>query len=217
MARPKTIVTKSELAGILGLSKGRISQLSQREDFPSRPDGRINRNEAVAWYKSTGLADRRKRGPKAKVRAVHSNGQSPAVSEELAQRLAAENYSPEIDLGARNLYETLIAASGRIPEVLCELGCRDAVILAVVQEAFVDFIFALAPASSDAAYDWAGNDDHGPVPEVDLQQLAQKYGFTFDPEAIRTDYTPGRELSAAERILERLDELVWMPATEATE
>lgn len=68
MARPKTIVTKSELAGILGLSKARISQLSKREDFPRRPDGRVDREKAVKWYHDVGLAEQTsKRGPKAKV------------------------------------------------------------------------------------------------------------------------------------------------------
>ena len=67
MGRPKTIITKAELAAVLGLSKARISQLCKREDFPVRPDGRVSREAAVRWYKDAGLADRAtKRGPKRK-------------------------------------------------------------------------------------------------------------------------------------------------------
>jgi phage terminase Nu1 subunit (DNA packaging protein) len=65
MARPKTIISRADLAGILGLSRARITQLSKRKDFPLRPDGMVNRAEAVQWYTDAGLAQQTvKRGPK---------------------------------------------------------------------------------------------------------------------------------------------------------
>jgi predicted DNA-binding transcriptional regulator AlpA len=71
MGRPKSIISKSELAAVLGLSRGRISQLCQREDFPSRTDGRIDRERAVRWYRDAGLAEQgTKRGPKPPQRAA---------------------------------------------------------------------------------------------------------------------------------------------------
>lgn len=91
MARPRTIVTKAELAGILGLSKARISQLYQREDFPVRPDGRVNRDEAVRWYKDVGLADRIKRGPKSKVASISTQPTSVAAPKDSAAEFLADH------------------------------------------------------------------------------------------------------------------------------
>jgi hypothetical protein len=79
MARPKSIISKAELAGILGLSKGRISQLSKRKDFPLRSDGRIDRERAVQWYHDdAGLGNgATKRGPKPKAPAVEFRPAAP--------------------------------------------------------------------------------------------------------------------------------------------
>jgi hypothetical protein len=71
MGRPKSIITKAELAAVLGLSKGRISQLSKRDGFPCRPDGRIDRERAVQWYHDAGLGNGvTKRGPRPKAASV---------------------------------------------------------------------------------------------------------------------------------------------------
>lgn len=53
----KTTINKAELAGILRLSKSRITQLIG-EGLPVRSDGRISRSEAVKWYRA-----RHPRGP----------------------------------------------------------------------------------------------------------------------------------------------------------
>jgi hypothetical protein len=67
MARPKTIISKSQLAKELRLSRARITQMCQMEGFPVRSDGRINRSEALDWHKSRGLDQQTsKRGPKPK-------------------------------------------------------------------------------------------------------------------------------------------------------
>src|ERR1039458_8320855 len=55
MGRPKSLVGKSELARELGLSRGRVSQLL-REGMPARPDGLVNREECVAWYRENVVA-----------------------------------------------------------------------------------------------------------------------------------------------------------------
>lgn len=52
MGRPKSIVSKSEIAEELHLSKGRISQLIAAGGFPVRSDGKIDRDKAVEWYRS---------------------------------------------------------------------------------------------------------------------------------------------------------------------
>jgi len=51
MPRPKTVITKAELARILELSPGRITQLIA-QGMPVRADGRINEAEARAWYEA---------------------------------------------------------------------------------------------------------------------------------------------------------------------
>jgi phage terminase Nu1 subunit (DNA packaging protein) len=66
MARPKSIISKAELAGILGVSRSAVTQLSKRKDFPSRPDGRVDRERAVRWYRDVGLAESTRRGPKSR-------------------------------------------------------------------------------------------------------------------------------------------------------
>src|SRR5664280_350948 len=64
MARPRTYITKAELATVLGLSKGRVTQLISK-GMPVRTDGKVNRDEAVRWYRDAGLAEQStKRGPK---------------------------------------------------------------------------------------------------------------------------------------------------------
>ncbi len=67
MARPREIITKSELAKELGLSKVRVSQFCKMPGFPVRSDGRISLQEALAWYRGCGLEGQPlKRGPKPK-------------------------------------------------------------------------------------------------------------------------------------------------------
>src|ERR1044071_4050915 len=45
------LITKAELARELDLSRARISQLC-KIGLPVRPDGKVNRVEAVAWVKA---------------------------------------------------------------------------------------------------------------------------------------------------------------------
>jgi hypothetical protein len=51
MGRLRSIVNKSELAAELRLSRGRISQLL-KAGMPERPDGRLDRESCIDWYRS---------------------------------------------------------------------------------------------------------------------------------------------------------------------
>ena len=44
------VITKAELARVLNVSRARISQMS-KAGLPVRPDGKLNRTEALAWVK----------------------------------------------------------------------------------------------------------------------------------------------------------------------
>lgn len=202
MARPRTIISKAELATELKLSRGRVTQLVPK-GLPVRSDGKVNRDAAVRWYRENVREGIEKRGPKPKVRIM------PAAR--TTETPATEDAHIEIDPGARSVFESLIANSARVPEILCELGVRDPVALAVSAELFCDLVFVLADAQSDAAYDWGGNDDCSPTPSVDLQKLAKKHGFTFDAGAVRMDFEAGRERSAAEQFIEKSDGLLFPP------
>jgi hypothetical protein len=202
MARPRTFIRKAELAAVLELSPGRVTQLIAK-GLPVRADGRVNRDEAVLWYRSNVREDIAKRGPKPKVRVVPAGGAT--------EKPATGDAYIEIDYGARGVFESLIANSARVPETLCELGVRDPVALAVSAELFCDLVFVLAGAQSNAAYDWCGNDDRSPTPVVNLRKLAKKYGFKFDRAAVRMDFKKGRERSSAEQLIEKWDGLLFPP------
>src|ERR1039458_5249709 len=84
MARPRSYITKAELATVLGLSKGRVTQLISK-GMPVRADGKVNRAQAEKWYHDAGLAEQfRKRGPKprhsaaAKSQSEQTPGTMPA-------------------------------------------------------------------------------------------------------------------------------------------
>ena len=50
MGRQKPVISKAELAVALNLSRGRVSQLI-RGGLPTRPDGRVDRDVAITWYR----------------------------------------------------------------------------------------------------------------------------------------------------------------------
>jgi hypothetical protein len=51
MGRPKQVLKKSELAKLLSLTPGRVSQLIKL-GLPVRADGRLDRQACVSWYQS---------------------------------------------------------------------------------------------------------------------------------------------------------------------
>jgi predicted DNA-binding transcriptional regulator AlpA len=151
MARPKTIISKAELAAVLGLSRARITQLSKRKDFPSRSDGRVNRERAVKWYHDAGLAEQfRKRGPKPRhpavakstlvaerVMAVPADSSSGSSRSDLEAALLKERIKKErlsndarehslVDLGKVNAFVCgmITRAAGILDRIPAELGDR---------------------------------------------------------------------------------------------
>lgn len=62
MSRTKQFVPKSQIAKELGLSKARISQLTAA-GLPTRPDGKVDRVKALAWY-AANVREQMKPGPK---------------------------------------------------------------------------------------------------------------------------------------------------------
>ena len=51
MRNSKKVLSKSQLAGALGVSRGRISQLIA-VGLPVRADSKIDLDEAAAWYRT---------------------------------------------------------------------------------------------------------------------------------------------------------------------
>ncbi len=92
MGRPKEIVTKTELAGVLGVSKARVSQYLKR-GLSTMPDGRINREQALCWVRDNvglrycatpaGTPQRTAAGPASPV--------APAPQDRGEYRLGADN------------------------------------------------------------------------------------------------------------------------------
>lgn len=191
MARPKTYVTKSEMAGILGLSRGRVTQLIA-QGLPVRTDGKVDRVAAEQWYRNSVRQLPYKPGPRAKT-------QKPKPEPQLVPAGAVEGVSTAVARvrAWRDLFETLIRESGRVPWILAGMGVRDPVALSIAAETFCDLLFLLADAESSVAYDWAADDDRSETPTVDLAAIAKKYRFTYDPEAVK---------SAAEQAVNIFDE-----------
>jgi hypothetical protein len=210
-----TIVSKAEFAKQLDCPRSRITQLSA-EGMLVRPDGKVDRLAALHWickFRSGfggGWEGSIRGKPSIRERAkrlLEADGAPlPSVPETESEPDAPE---VKVDHGARAVFESLIAASPRVPEILAELGVRDPVTLAVSADLFCDLVFVLAGAQSDAAYDWLGADDRSPTPAVNLRALAKRYGFKFDPAAVQIDFKKGRERSAAEQLIEKSDGLLF--------
>lgn len=98
MARPKSIISKADLARTLKLSKARVTQLYKLEGFPTRPDGRVDRAKAIQWYEASGLKQTTKSGPRPTVGpetrddspADDQHGAGPSKLDLEKQKLTAE-------------------------------------------------------------------------------------------------------------------------------
>lgn len=175
MGRPKTIITKAELAAVLGLSKARISQLCKREDFPVRPDGRVSREAAVRWYKDAGLADRAtKRGPKRK------QPKAAAVPSVDSSEPTLEDY---VRAGQRDVLDRLRAKAAELPRLLHQLGAPVPAILAA-GEAFDALFWAALDDCPDG--DGLIEELYGPCgPEAigsTDAELASNLGIVLNPK-----------------------------------
>lgn len=80
MAKAKTTGSKAELAALLGLSRGRITQLIKK-GLPVRRDGRVDKAEAVAWYRANFPKGPLKTGPK-KVSPPVISAPTPSTGED---------------------------------------------------------------------------------------------------------------------------------------
>lgn len=181
------LITPAAYATARGLNRSTISRQIKRGVIPVH-DGKVNPMEADTARRNN----------------LHIRRGGPKVN-----RATVEDVPLELDYGARSVFEAVIAASVRIPEILCGLGVRDQAVLAISAELFVDLVFELAQEPAGNAYDWL-REDCSITPAVNLRKLAKRYGFKFDPEAARTDYKAGREQSAAEQLVDRFDELLYV-------
>jgi phage terminase Nu1 subunit (DNA packaging protein) len=132
MARPKTIISRAELAGILGLSRARITQLSKRKDFPLRPDGMVDRVKATAWYREN----------------VHESGANKRGPKPAALQVPAAVPAATVDVTAPDAggVETFSAAQRRKESALADVREMEA---AKMRGALID--------ASDVKRVWAGH------------------------------------------------------------
>lgn len=207
--KQQKLITPAEYARLRGLNRSTISRQIQDGKIPT-VDGMVDPRQADRARERNLNQVRRQQAERRKQQAPEAR-RSIAV----AEPPAVEDVPPEIDYGVRSVFEALIAGSGRVPEVLCELGVRDPVALAVSAELFCDLVFALAWELTDHGYDWAGNDDRSKTPAVNMRSLAKKYGFKFDPAAVRMDFKAGRKRSAAELLIDKSDALLYPPSNAA--
>ena len=199
MARPKTIISKAELAEVLHLTRGRISQLYAREDFPKRVDGRVDRDVAVRWYESVGLAQQSlKRGPKPKRKPAPTDittaGKRRKVSAafredrdyelpdvEFPERYTASDMRAHGVASQRELFDTLVTNSARIPEMALRFGLNMPQAIAA-GDAFRSLVLVLADGIEDQVYDWLCDDiPHAEHDAAGLAALAKKFNLAGDP------------------------------------
>lgn len=189
MPRPKTTCTRSELAGLLKLSKGRITQLITK-GLPVRSDGRLNIAECRAWYQNNVVPPLTKTGPKPKTAA-------PVIAEpETVQ-------GDDSDASAhRELLDAMITASEVLPEVLLEMGVRNMGAVHGASDLFAGLLLRLAGPLADAAYGDFTNDDI-PAVRPDYVQLAARFGIEYD--AVEADKQAGTLLDWLYGILDQIE------------
>src|ERR1035441_4880814 len=139
MARPRTYVTKAELAGVLGLSPGRITQLISK-GMPVRADGKVNRAQAVQWYHDAGLAEQfRKRGPKPRPNSlVKESTPSGSAAEQTPGVMPAPASESRFDLENSLLKERLKKqrlANAAQERTLVDLGKVNAFVAGMITRA----------------------------------------------------------------------------------
>ena len=193
-----TVITKADLARELNLSRARISQLCQI-GLPVRPDGKLNRAEALAWVKAnhcpwrggwwgdlrkknkTVRPGRRQRAPMPE--ASMAGGMDGAAWADLVladmEREEQAKRDAVLNGAYRQLLDRMVRASEVLPEVLLSMGVRDMGIVHGAADLFTTILFHLAGPFGDAAYDWAANDDI-PVVAPKYAELAKRFGVEYD-------------------------------------
>jgi hypothetical protein len=170
------LITAAAYARLRGLNRSTISRQIASGVIPTI-DGLLDPRAADLAREKNLNGIRKEQAARRKTERVPNKPSTPSVESPKVGR-----FYPGDARGAafREMFETLVSQSARLPAILCEAGVDDPVILAAAPDVFLDAVFALAYNLTDAAYDWCGNDDRSSTPAVDLQLLSQKYGFQFN-------------------------------------
>ena len=215
-----TVITKADLARELNLSRARISQLCQI-GLPVRPDGKLNRAEALAWVKAnhcpwrggwggdlrkknkTVRPGRRQRAPMPEASMAGGMDLSAEVDSLLADMEREEQARRDAVLNGayRQLLDHMVRASEVLPAVLLSMGVRDMGMVHGAADLFTTILFHLAGPFGDAAYDWAANDDI-PVVTPKYAELAKRFGVEYD-----VDEAEKRADELCDGLYKRLNEL----------
>jgi hypothetical protein len=167
------LITAAEYARLRGLNRSTISRQIASGAIPT-VDGLLDPRAADLAREKNLNGVRKEQAARRKAEHAAKTPSTPVVDSPKVRHSYVEDAR---GAALREMFETLIAQSIRIPAVLCEAGVHDPVILAAAPDVFLDAVFALAYDLADAAYDWCGNDDRSSTPTVDLPALSQKYGF----------------------------------------
>ena len=133
-----TVITKADLARELNLSRARISQLCQI-GLPVRPDGKLNRSEALAWVKANHCpwrggwwGDRRKKN---KTVRPGRRQRAPMPEASMAGGMDLDSLNTDIDLASMTagVDELLAEVSAGVDSLLADMereeqAKRDAVL-----------------------------------------------------------------------------------------
>src|ERR1035437_7177144 len=179
MARPRSYITKAELATVLGLSKGRVTQLISK-GMPVRTDGKVNRDEALRWYRDAGLAEQSsKRGPKprrpaaAKIQGGMVAEQSPGTTVAGDEGALLAGYTRTVQ---REVLDLLRAKAAELPALLHKLGAPPLGVLLAAEIWDAVFFAALSPRIVELY----GPLGPAPIVEGADQELADRLGIPFD-------------------------------------
>lgn len=182
------VITKAELARELDLSRARISQLCGM-GLPVRPDGRVNRAEAVAWVKANVCSWRG--GWWGNLRQKAGRGRAPMPTASLAgglelgelPELAELPDTPDLiaEIGEAAVIDIMneVRQTGNIESfarVALRFGCTMQQAYAVARWFDIFMAFYFVPKDPERDYIRV----HA---EPDWNRMAAEAGTTADPEA----------------------------------
>jgi hypothetical protein len=172
------LITAAEYARLRGLNRSTISRQIAAGAIPT-VGGLLDPRAADLAREKNLNGIRKEQAARRKAEHAAKTPSTPVVD---SPKVRGSFVGDARGAALREMFETLITQSARLPGILCEAGVRDPVILAAAPDVFLDAVFALAYDLADAAYDWCGNDDRSSTPVLGLQALARKYGFQFSAD-----------------------------------
>ena len=183
------LITKAELARELNLSRARISQLCGM-GLPVRPDGRVNRAEAVAWVKANVCSWRggwwgnlRQKTGRAPIPSADlAGGMDLGELPELAELPDTPDLIAEIGEAAVIDFMNEVRRTGNIESfarVAFRFGCTMQQAFAVARWFDLFMAFTFVPKDPERDYIRV----HA---EPDWNRMAAEVGTTADPEAWQT-------------------------------